>query len=254
MEKTPMLTYGEIRSNFDAPVELADGVLKFSDATPASTYFYYLQRDAVNRRDLLAVSEDADDDILAGNLLRAAGRVPYDISRLALASLDSGGGCVFSHVLLAPPEYHSYLKGILDAERQELLLVLPVFRSEFSGDESVELFYELRRRFFPTLDWRRSSPCPRVLVRFDNPDTGGGTFGDAPVPICYSVLRQEIQDLDGVTSGFIEVTNYLDEYAEVVSTGPGAYTFRKQDEPCSSACSHAELLGKLWRFLTGPQG
>ena len=173
------------------PVELSSGALKFSLSTRRCTQTYYLARDTVNDRDVLTLAEEGADDAFACSLLSAAcGIRGGDVSpaKQSLALPDS----LFTHGLLVPPSYHRYLGGVLEAERSELFLVLPIFECEFSGDESVDLFAELCRRYVPTLVWSRTGPCPRIMVRSDNPKTGGGTHGNKPVPYSHQIGRAHV--------------------------------------------------------------
>lgn len=51
---------------------------------------------------------------------------------------------------------------------------------------------------------------------FDNPGTETGTDG-AGVLMKYPALLSEIENLGGVISGFIEITNYNGQVVEVLS-------------------------------------
>lgn len=246
-----MIKIEDIQRNFIDIVEFQNGALKFKDIVPAYSYIYYFINDKTNSRNVLAVSQDSEDDILAKLLLKAGCEAPNNISDLCKYAFCQGKeiGYPFTHCIMAPPQYHSYFKGRLDIERTDLFLVIPIFKCEFSGDESIELFYQLRREVVSTLDWKRT-PNPKVMVRFDNPATGGGTTGKFPVPIRYNVLQEEICNLDGVMSGFIEVTSYRGDYAELLSPKLGTYSIRLQDQPCAKILNYSEVLDDLWLFLT----
>jgi hypothetical protein len=244
-----MLNDDDVLNNFTDIVDLAGDVLKFKDVIPAFTYVYYLTKDTNSVRNILVVVQNREDDIYAKKLLKAGGETPYNPSGLYKCAFNPENDYLFTHILVVPPQYHSYFKGRLDAERTELFLVFPVYQYEFSGDESVELFYQLRREIVPTLDWNRA-PSPKAMVRFDNPKTGGGTIGATAIPFRYTVLKEEIRNLDGVESGFVEVTSYRGDYFEVISNMSGVYSCRQQGQSSGRSLKYPEVIEELWLFLT----
>lgn len=130
----------------------------------------------------------------------------------------------FTHALLVPPSYHGYLNsvhGITDSDRSNLYLVIPIFRCEFTGHESVDLFKQVRADIVPTLDWCRNA-SPRISVYFDNPSTGTGS-SESGVILSYDDLIWEVEKLSGVNTGFFEITNYKGEVIEVISPSVGQY-------------------------------
>ena len=88
------------------------------------------------------------------------------------------------------------------------------------------------------------------MARYYNPTTGTGTQGREPVAISLQVLEQELVHLNGVGRGFIELTSYLDDYAEVVSPAPGVYTFRHQSEASPRPMDLETLRTEMIAFLT----
>ena len=84
---------------------------------------------------------------------------------------------------------------------------------------------------------------------FDNPRTGGGTDKDGAI-VSLETLMAEIDNLNGVSSGFIEITNYRDEVIEVLSPEDGHYVLirNRQDE---EAMDRAGLVAAVETFTTG---
>lgn len=105
-----------------------------------------------------------------------------------------------------PNTYHGSLKGRLESKRDNLFLCIPIHRCEFSGGESEAEFKEMIRRSIPVFRWDRNV-CPKIKVYFDNPGTEAGT-DEAGVLMKYPTLLSKIESLNGVVSGFIEITNY----------------------------------------------
>lgn len=121
----------------------------------------------------------------------------------------------FTHGMAVPSNYHSSLKGRLEEKRKNLHLCIPIFFCEFSGSESEEEFKEMMVRMVPVLRWKRSI-FPKLRVYFDNPKTGAGTYENGTL-MKLNTLFSEMQNLNGVVNGFIEITNYKQEILEILS-------------------------------------
>jgi hypothetical protein len=126
-------------------------------------------------------------------------------------------------VLLAPKDYHGHFAGRLDAKRSRLVLCLPIHRCEFSGDESVGEFFTLCREIVLALNWQREV-CPKIILRYDNPKTQGGTIYDRGVFAKYATVLRELDLLSGVPEGFIEIINYKKQVIEILSPKGGGRT------------------------------
>lgn len=151
----------------------------------------------------------------------------------------------FTHALAVPGEYHGYLKGYNNIDRDALFLCIPIQRYEFSGHESPSEFREMNVRIVPILRWDRL-PAPKTVIYFDNPRTGSGT-GDSVI-VRYESLVFEIENLNGVADGFVEIVNYKGDVIEVLSPTPGVYKLirnRKGDE----VMDHQSLLKNVSEFL-----
>lgn len=223
-----MISRNDLLEEYDSVRDLVGGVCFFQDEMRDYTYNYWLK--SSDDLDLIVVSQDEIKDSLALNVLNS---IAPEVSRVSpsifeLCSSERG----FTHVIVVPSNFHGYLKGNDGVVRDDLFLCLPIFRCEFSGRETVEEFKELRLHYVPTLNWQRQ-PCPKLRVYFDNPKTGGGT-DEAGTFLKWLDLLREIDALNGVSSGFIEVTNWSDEIIEIISPGEGEYVLirdRKDEQP-----------------------
>ena len=242
------LTHEDLLYRFPSLRDIGDGVLKCKDAVPMYTFHYYVRLSAATGDvDRLMVSQDREDDAFAREVL----------TRLQGVSLEKGlsfrtmpeGVSAFPKVLQAPPHFHAYFKGRLDEQRERLVWCVPVYVSEFGGKETAEEFRELCYRFVPVRDWSRGE-CPKILLRFDNPTTGGGT-GDEYIFATYKKVLREIDQLS--EDGFIEILNYREQVIEVLrnSNLDAKYSlYRDRSDVGSRVLEKNELVGEVWRFLT----
>jgi hypothetical protein len=102
------------------------------------------------------------------------------------------------------------------------------------------------QRMIPVFRWGRSV-CPKIKVYFDNPETEAGTV-EAGVLMKFPTLLTEIDNLNGVVNGFVEVTNYKGEVVEVLSPSKEVFTLirnRKDEE----VLSHSQLVEALSSFV-----
>jgi hypothetical protein len=151
--------------------------------------------------------------------------------------------------VLAPREYHAELKGRLDAARANLVLCVPAFDNEFSGTETPQEFFILRREVVPTRLWQREI-YPKIALRFDNPRTGGGT-GDDYVLAKFDLVAREIDNMAGVPNGFIEILNVREEVIEVVfAQGDNFHVIPNRDDSQAATLPRSAVRDGVWRFLT----
>jgi hypothetical protein len=244
-----VLVREDLQASFPVLADIGGGILKCKDTLPKATYFYYVRTGDRQRngQDFLVVSENFEDDAFASAILSSLHDAEVG-SKLRFCAVP-GNRYGFSKLLLAPPEFHAYFKGRLDEKRKALILCLPVHESEFSGNESVDEFFLMRRNLIPTLDWRRDV-CPKISLRFDNPKTRGGT-GDSYVLVKFSTVLKEIENLRDVAKGFIEILNYKKLALEILSRGGDAYCLIKdRDDAGRELLEKDVLVPRVWRFLT----
>lgn len=244
-----MLKFDDIVENFDDVVEIRDAIIKCDDELNSKTVYYYfkLATEETGGFDLVVISEDNPDDEFAIFVLGNVSPV-REGTRLSLLPLPENK-YGFTQLILAPNQFHKYLMGRLDAERDKLVLCLPVHKGEFSGAEEVEDFFLLRRQFIETLNWNRPV-SPQVQIRFDNPKTGVGTDG-ANVLVKYEDLLLAIDNLDGVEDGFIEILNYLSGVVEILSQRVDQFIFiLNRDDSARELMNKEQLIARVWLFLT----
>lgn len=218
------------------------GALFFQDRMRSYTYNYWLR--TIGGRDLLVVSKDTIDDNLPFNIFSS---VPNQLSadKPSVSTLPRGTSH-FTHVFVVPSHYHSYLKGADNIDRDNLFLCIPIYRCEFSGGETVDEFRDMYLHYIPILEWSRPR-CPKLYVYFDNPATGGGT-DKAGVLLKQSVSLLEIEALNGVSDGFIEITNWQEKVVEIISPSLGSYKLIR-DRKYEESLSKDELFIRIQKFL-----
>jgi hypothetical protein len=248
------LTREDLLSSFPDLLDLGDEVLKCKTSVPAYTFHYYVRLSAVaGGVDRLMVSQDREDDVFAREVLTRLEGVSLE-KGLSFTTMPSTGSA-FTRVLLAPPRFHAYFNGILDRQRERLVLCVPVFASEFTGKETAGEFREMCYRYVPVRDWTRRE-CPKILLRFDNPKTGGGTNG-RHLLATYETVLDEIDELTG--TGFIELLNYKEQVLEILREGEGdregsgAFVLlRDRDDSRAQSLGRSALVEEVWRFLAAP--
>ncbi|WP_409488151.1 hypothetical protein ACK1U3_20940 [Pseudomonas promysalinigenes] len=223
-------------------VEEYEGCYFFQHKLPKVTYNYSLK--STENKDLLVISEGVIDRAFSVAVVEQA---PDSLSQGTTVIFDiSPNAYGFSHVLVVPNTYHGSLKGRLEGKRDNLYLCIPIHRCEFSGGELESEFKEMIQRMIPVFRWGRSV-CPKIKVYFDNPETEAGTV-EAGVLMKFPTLLTEIDNLNDVVNGFVEVTNYKGEVVEVLSPSKEVFTLirnRKDEE----VLSHSQLVEALSSFV-----
>lgn len=196
-----------------------------------------------NGQDLAIASKDiADPEFAASILLNTPPHLSHDGPTIfEIPPSDYG----FTHAMAVPATYHGLLSH--SENRTNLFLCIPIFRCEFSGNESVEDFKWSSHHIVGINNWQRTRE-PKISVYFDNPRTGGGTYKNGAI-VRLGVLIAEIDNLNGVSEGFIEITNYRGEVIEVLSPAEGHYVLirNRQDE---EAMDRARLVAAVETFTT----
>jgi len=252
---TDVLQLEDIEASCARVMDLGRGLARGRDATRKATYYNYLEfAKSPQGNDLLIVSQDLMDDDFASFVFT---QVPSEDRSTALTRLGirdmAKNKYDFSALLLAPPDYHSEFKGRLDAKRDHLVLCIPIHRCEFSGDEPVDDFCALRMKIVPTMNWQRKV-CPKIILRYDNPKTQGGTVHDCGVFAKYATVLREVDLLSGVPKGFIEIINYKKQVIEILSPEEGAFVLvRDRDDATREPLDKPTLLQELQSFLVQPR-
>ncbi|NWE37572.1 hypothetical protein, partial [Pseudomonas gingeri] len=166
-----MFSKQDLLKSFAVVDEDRSGHYFFQHNLPKTTYRYCLKSSA--SQDVLIVSEDVDDRQFSIAVLdQSPGGLSKDKPTLYEISENEYG---FTHALAVPNNYHGSLKGNLEYKRDNLFLCVPIFRCEFSGEETEEQFKDMAQRMLPIFKWKRDV-FPKLRVYFDNPSTGAGTY------------------------------------------------------------------------------
>lgn len=234
-----------LENKYGGVVRKSHDMFFFQHETKTYVINYWLKAREDNSK-LLVISQDFIDDALAEIIVDS---VPFLslidkplIFPIAAGEHSSG---LFTHIIVFPQNYHGSMKDA-GIDRGDLFWCVPIFRCEFSGEESVEEFMSMRVHFVPVLDWKRTIR-PKVKVYFDNPKTGAGA-DETRALIKYLTLLQEIDNLEGVSNGFIELENYKSEVVEVLSPAKSEFILilNREDE---IAMSKEVLTTRLDEFV-----
>lgn len=249
-----MISYTNLTDNFSNIKHICDQTYIFDIETAASTYTYYIDLTVHNGKQFIAVSENLVDIDLATTTLKQAVTLnsikPDGLTIKHLAKQTTRKTSGFTYLAVAPSTFHGHLGGLLDKERHNLFLAIPVYKTEFSGTEDRDLFQELTFRFINILNWKRKEN-PRILYRFDNPVANYGTGSSPPVPVAFDDLLMTIKQLAGVTNGFVEVTNYRDQYCEIVPSESGTFYYKVGNkDKWSKPLTIDQLKNKIFGFIT----
>jgi hypothetical protein len=241
-----MITEKMITDNFEDVQRMTDDIIRFKELLPDFKDIYYLGCSKSDNINIIVISRDIEDDVFASELIRVASSQNKVLNLLKFRhNIENKYG--FDSALMAGPQYHSYFKGRLDNVRNTLYLCFPIFECEFSGNESVELFYEMRRFLIKSLNWDRSM-TPKILLRFENPKTKAGTIGKNYYPVDFNVVKTEIINLNGVPNGVVEVFNYNKEYVKIISISQDQYIMETNGKILCDGC-YSSIKENLWEFL-----
>jgi len=243
-----MLTQAHLQKHFSGVENLGAGIFRCKDVLPKTTLYSYVKLGSQSNlpQDFLLVSANQADDDFARLVLTSMTQQANNnaLSQTTLPHNRYG----FTQAIIAPPTWHANFKGRLDAEREELFLCVPAFSCEFTGQESIQEFTVLRREVVAIEHWQRS-PSPKFLLRFDNPKTQSGTRKSGVLAKAH-VLHQEIDRLDGVSNGFIEVINYQGAVLEILSPAPGQYLeIRERNDQSRRPIAKEEIHDRVNGFL-----
>jgi len=195
--------------------------------------------------DVIMVSDDHFDDKFAHQIFKICpDTVQTGIVKQDLFCNNYG----FTHIIFADHNYFSDLNGRLDNEKKTTFVAIPVFKSEFSGNETPEDFYELRRNIVPSNDWHRE-PSPKLLLRFDNTKTRAGT-GDRYVLSKFDLVIREAKEMLGTIDSFMEILNYKNRVLELLITGDDEYdVIFDRDDSQMIGIAAVDLEKVIWQFL-----
>lgn len=226
-----MITADQVENHFYPVAKLPNGIVRGADELPKQTHYTYFGAPMAGDITPLTESLDLVDDNFAAFVLRHADPEGTQVLTKTVLPANSYG---FSHLLSVPPAYHSLLKGRgeLEEKRVAVILCLPIHDCEFSGNESVEEFYDMRRRTVPTTTWTRVA-VPKIRLRFDNPRSGRGTGDVYTLATIESVIKLTA-DLADDRQSFIELINARDLVAELLQSDENYVTWITDREDASA--------------------
>jgi hypothetical protein len=136
-------------------------------------------------------------------------------------------GYGFDSVLVRSPKGHERYVHELPKLQPRAFLAFPIYRCEFTGDESLSQMEMICKDFVPTLDWKRAPAC-RLYMRYNNTETGGGSKGKKLGLAKMDSLRIQLNQLTSKKGSFIEIKNFKGQQCRLVVsddsfeiTGPG---------------------------------
>jgi hypothetical protein len=146
------------------------------------------------------------------------------------------------------PAYHASFKANTPHIHSKTTISFPIYNCEFMGNESANEVMLMRRDFVSTVDWNRK-PYPKIYLRFDNPKTKGGTIGTKLGLAKLDTVEREVQDLSGVKAGFIDVLNFRNIFARIVSPKRNFYYIYDNNENLMFSGELQSTLSTLKTFL-----
>jgi hypothetical protein len=156
-------------------------------------------------------------------------------------------GCLFDCVLVVSPQANVLYQADSPALHSRSFEAIPIYRCEFSGDETPELFKLVRSDFVPTLDWRRS-PAPRIWMSFRDAASGVRSTGHKSSLATLDEALYQIHQLPLAEDSWVQIDNYSAERARlsfqsreyVIESGAGD----------TRAVPESEIDGWTKQFLT----
>ncbi|GLU40014.1 hypothetical protein [Pseudomonas sp. NBRC 100443] len=236
-----MIDEKNLKENFVNVYRHSDGSFRFQDITPKRTYHYALF--SVRSQNYLLVSEkDIDGENLITLLPPSELKNDEGISKHSLSTEFHS----FTHALLVSSPYHGYLKGRLDKLRDNLSWIIPIYNCEFSGTENKEDFFIITQKITEVLNWERHK-TPKIRLYFDNPKTGAGNNPEGDL-VSSNYLLSEIKNLNGISNGFLEITNYRNDAIELLSPEEGVYIVVRE-RILETEMPRDEAITQIFHFL-----
>lgn len=186
------------------------GCLFYDFTTPAHRFGNYVLR--YRGQALLVPTRDQSFNQRPVKLLRDLTKtelIDFDFPFQVFDNIEISGTS-FECAARISPEYHDMLKHLSLKLHEQTHVVFPMFRCEFSGDESPEIVRLMRKDLVPTLDWSRT-PAPKIMMSYANTLTKARSKGMGLGLAGYSTLIREINNLrlpdsDG---SYVTARNYL---------------------------------------------
>lgn len=160
-----MISHNDLVEEFGEGKPVGSSIQFFQEKMKFFTYNYWVSRSEF--RCLLIVSKDTIDHAFCDHVFVAAPRqLSFDKPTIFEFS---GSSRDFTHVLAIPSTYHGYLNGVEGVDRRNLLLCIPIYRCEFSGDETADEFKYMHPRLVSIWEWGRQNPQKFVRTSIIQP-------------------------------------------------------------------------------------
>jgi hypothetical protein len=221
---------GQSSPGLDLTAELSRRGLQTADFSE-NAYWFEIETPAHRFTNVVAVldrerylglvARDSFDPQLAASVIqfvrdRQAEIVPTN--PVAILERFHHQGCLFDCVLVVSPQANVLYQTESPTLHSRSFEAIPIYRCEFSGDETPELFRLVRSDFVPTLDWRRS-PAPRIWMSFRDAASGVRSTGHKPSLAALDQAIYQIHQLPLAEDSWVQIDNYLAEGARLSFRG-----------------------------------
>lgn len=133
--------------------------------------------------------------------------------------------------------------------QKQTIVVFPIYRCEFSGTESPEIFKLMRKEFVPTLDWDRPPFC-KATVAFENKSTGVKSSNRGLAK--QEFIFKELHAFKGGAGSSMEIENFLGQRVTVTRGGDDEYRIERMTQPSTLLRVSTKLLeSRIGAFLKG---
>jgi hypothetical protein len=195
----------------------------FEAKTPAHLFTNVIADLTDGQRYLALVARDSFDQDLASALIGFVRKHYPELRQSIPCQILSGfkyEGAKFDCILAINPNAHGlYVK---ESPRLHELTIeaIPIYRCEFSGDETVEILQLARRKYVDTLDWRRE-PSPRVWLAFSDVAMGVRSTGHKLGLTTKKDAILKVRRVAESSESWVELENYAGQHVRITFRDSG---------------------------------
>lgn len=117
-------------------------------------------------------------------------------------------------------DFHDTFSTKFPDAQQKTVVIIPVYRCEFSGNESPAVLKLMRKEFVPTLDWDRPPFC-KATVAFENKSTGVKSTNRGLSK--QEFIFKELHSFRGGDGSSMEIENFLGQRIAVTRRNDDNY-------------------------------
>jgi hypothetical protein len=190
---------------------------KFSNTTPSHSFTTYLRLLRNGGLCLAVGARDFTDDALASEVAAFVAERETglsDIAAITVFQAFNAEGYSFDSIGLLSPASAGRFQSISKELDRVTFVAFPMFRCEFSGDESSNLIKEMMHETVSTLDWKRP-PSPAARIQFRNTQTGVRSPGENYHLVSLRTAMRHLTDMEGANGSYISVVNFAKSRARV---------------------------------------